>query len=453
MCTANSSSHRMFRYLTKILPIPWNAPFSLSDAQRKAVRGLFLPGLMMLGSALLLLVSKQVDAPWSTFRGPPESIMFNHMCLGIVLCYLALPRRRLEMWWVVAFGIAGEYVHWINHDASWDFWTRVECIGYAVGVVCLFAIAWRLCSSRGDEQLWSKGMLLLSLIMFFFANVSWWLHLLVIKHTPTLYDAYSYTVDGAFGFQPAAEAVKMVNHSTVLRFLVPFTYDDLPLFMIIAVLITLKWPEKCYGNLMLHFVAIGLAAYVCYWLFPMKGIDLFVGEGYPHVLPDEVPLMPYADDSGAFRNCYPSLHMGWMLAIYFAVRSVDPWLKYLCVSLVGLMVISTLDVGHYAVDVVAAVPYVIAFFGVVNRPTRSNRRARIWTAVGGFLLFALFSISLITKAAYLAEHPSALFALLMWTVGGALLLERWLAQTTFVSEDELVSSEAPEVSHAEPVMA
>lgn len=423
----------------------------LTPEQRAAIRALYVPSVLMLGGAailgLLVLVGR-LDSSLSVYSTYGLNVMFNSLCLGIVLCYATLPARRDERMWVVPAMAVGETWRFVTHPTWWSITMRMQTFGYIAGLVALTAIAWRTWRASGDEKIWARAMLLLSLIMFFFPNVSYMLHSIVVMHTPTLYDAYAYAVDGAFGLQPAAETAKLVAAWPPLWYATFLVYNELPLFMIIAVLLSLRWPRACYGHLMLHMTVIGLVGFVCYKLVPMKGIDLFVNSQldshWPLTPPLNGPPQPYHDTSGATRNCYPSLHMGWMLAVYLGSRRVSRWVNAFFGFCCAIMLLATLNVGHYAVDLVAAFPYVVAFFGLINVRRLHNTVPRLAAIVLGTSLFLAFTAALLRDPLRLAESPRLLAASSATIVGVSLIAEQWLARTTLVAPEQETKSEGVE---------
>lgn len=447
------------RLLSYLSPPTEGGVVVLTPEQRAAVRALYTPSVLMLGGSAVLMLAVYlgyVQSTLSTFTTYGENVMFNSLCLGILVCYATLPARRGELRWVVPLGIVGELIRFVNHPSWWSFTMRLQTFGYVSGLITLVFIGWRAWRAEGDEALWARAMLLLSLIMFFFPNVSWMLHTIVINHTPTLVDAYAYTVDGAFGVQPAAQAALLVKSSTFMWYLTFYVYNELPLFMIIAVLLSLRWPRACYGQLMLHMTLIGLVGFICYKMVPMKGIDLFVGEPWPAgPLPHVSPPAPYDDASGATRNCYPSLHLGWMLAIFFGTRRVARWVTAFFGFCVAVMVVATLNVGHYAVDLVASVPYVVAFFGLINVAREGNRTSRVAAVAVGTALFCGFTWAMLHDPEGLASSPARLAVIVGLILALALGVENWMANTTVTrpTADEIAGLDAPmssqDTEHAE----
>jgi PAP2 superfamily len=414
----------------------------LTSAQRVAVRQLFGPGHLVLaitGLFVVLTLAGHTQTRFSSITQFADNVMFNSLCLGIVLCYATLPLRRGEARVVAALALVAEGVRMFCHPAWWDFWMRLQGLGYGAGVVAFGGIiVRRLRAQADDERLWASGMLYLSLAMFLFPNISTWLHQLVIRATPLIYDAYGYKVDGALGFQPSAVVTRFVHAHPTLHLWVFLTYNELPLFMIAAVLISLKWPEACYRRLMLHMIGIGLVGMLCYCVFPMKGEDLVLGKLFPDGPLPELALAPIADSTDATRNSYPSLHLGWMLSCYFGVRRVHPWVRRTGLTLVGLMVLATLNVAHYAIDLVASFPYVVTFLGLLSALEPSRRRVGLQAALGAAAMLAVFTGLVLHAPLLLADHPLFLLGMCTAVVSGSVWLERRLS-----------ASFVPAASHAE----
>ncbi len=415
---------------------------TLTLDQRDAVKALSLPAIMILGGSAFLalgIATGFVNVSIDRFYGSIDNVMYNSLCLGMVMCYATMPFRRGEALWVYSLGLAGEvYRFFWSHPASWSTFDRFGAVGFAAALCAICGMAWRFFNSRGDERLWARGMFLLSLVMLFFPHVSTWLHIVVIHHAPMVYDQFGYKVDGTFGFQPAAEAARIMRNGTVMPYIAFYTYNELPLLMITAVLLGLKNPESTYGHLTLHFMVIGTVGFLCYWLFPMIGINLFVGDAnFPNgPLPLVTTPVPYHEAIGYARNCYPSLHLGWTLAVFLGVRRVDPRVRVFLFLYVCTMILSTLNVGHYGVDLVGSVPYVVAFFGAVNRQSGRNRLSRMVSFGLGGGLFAVWSALVFHAPVFASTHPAVTFSTVCLVVVGSLVLEDWLANSTVdVMED------------------
>jgi hypothetical protein len=435
--------------------VPWLAPRSesgvlvLTPTQREAARMTAIPAAVVLGATAIMVAAGL--AGWTSLdlralQGCHNSAMFNSGGLGIALCYATLPINPMELWFMAPVVIGGETIHYLSYGSGWAWTTRLRGFGFVLSLACVAAIVWRSCRSRGDERLWAGTMLLLSLIMLANPIVSYAIHGVVITHTPHLYDEFTYRVDSVFGMQPSAAAYILVGLSKTLAYMTFLVYNELPLLMMLAVLVSLRWPRASHGHLMLHFMVIGMFGFVCYWLMPAKGCDLFVGDDYPYSGPlIHVPRL-FFDGGGDTRNCYPSLHLGWMLAIYLGVRQVHPWLRRFLMLCLATMALATLSVGHYAVDLVASFAYVVAFFGIINRRTARNRLPRIAAALGGGALFVMFSLLVFHWPLVIGASLSTFSLFAALTVGGALGLERWLARATispahdrsgFVVDDEI----------------
>lgn len=98
-----------------------------------------------------------------------------------------------------------------------------------------------------------------------------------------------------------------------------------------------------------------VAGLFCYFLFPAVG-PIWVGQ------------------PGAIRNCMPSLHLTWALLLWFYSPKVLrlPWLLF------GILTaVAALGLGeHYAIDLVAALPFTAAVCALARFPfARIKQRA------------------------------------------------------------------------------
>jgi hypothetical protein len=131
----------------------------------------------------------------------------------------------------------------------------------------------------------------------------------------------------------------------VARWAVIAVYSGLPLVLALA------WMASRSEGLVRAAVIAALLAQPCYLLFPATGPQYaFAGWPFHHA-----QLLPVISSLYA-RNCVPSLHFTWaaLTAIYTCGRWRWPFIAY-----AGLMALATVAGGeHYAVDVVASIPFI-----------------------------------------------------------------------------------------------
>jgi len=80
------------------------------------------------------------------------------------------------------------------------------------------------------------------------------------------------------------------------------------------------------------------------------------------------PLQTIPCPVGTAFNATPSLHCAWAFLLFLAMRSLGRWITVVTGIFVMLTAISTMAVGeHYAVDLIAALPFTLMVYAVVNR--------------------------------------------------------------------------------------
>jgi hypothetical protein len=117
-------------------------------------------------------------------------------------------------------------------------------------------------------------------------------------------------------------------------------YIELPVAaMVVAVyqlrsVRTVGWPRHF---LVPTFLLLGLIGPVIYLLFPVVGPDIAfgsagrgfqVGDYWPHALPPtDLSPRAVAFDDVTPRNCMPSMHTAWALAVFIHSRGGPHWLR------------------------------------------------------------------------------------------------------------------------------
>ncbi|MEZ5284785.1 MAG: phosphatase PAP2 family protein [Vicinamibacterales bacterium] len=176
-----------------------------------------------------------------------------------------------------------------------------------------------------------------------------------------LYDQYLYQLDAWLG-QPGFAAGRVLAEWPALAAVCRWAYIAVPVVLPIAYLTT-PTPGRYVASLLLS-VGLGFA---CYWLIPAAG-PRFTFPSYPWhepVLTAQALYIP-----GAFPNCMPSLHLTWaLLTARYSRWTLLMW------PFVALTVASTLGLGeHYAIDLIAALPFTASIVWLVERSWRPRSR-------------------------------------------------------------------------------
>jgi hypothetical protein len=224
---------------------------------------------------------------------------------------------------------------------------------------------------------------------------------------PVTLDYYLYAFDGSLGFQPSFALSALLQRHDWLRTLCEIAYLNLPLSMLAAYLLA-GWADPALASQAIRlFLAIAAVGYVLYCVFPAAGPVFVFGADFPLHPPSlaSIPLVPVRVESGP-RNCMPSLHTSWCLAILWSARSLPKVHKAMLASLVGLTLIFTLTSAHYFADMVAAIPFTLAMWALTEKRLPWSHSARIPALTAGTLTFAAWLILLRFGTAFFLISPA-----------------------------------------------
>ncbi|MFC8044151.1 DUF5933 domain-containing protein [Nocardia sp. NPDC057353] len=252
-----------------------------------------------------------------------------------------------------------------------------------------------------------------------------WLHLTILAH-PGVLDEYVMLADHALG-DPSWVLGRVVEAlGPVVYAVLHWVYIELPLAAIVVAVWQLRrvvssgrWPGH---YLVRTFLVLGLAGPVVYLIFPVvgpmfafgaDGQGLQVGNYWPQFVPpiDRSPgVLPF--DEVTPRNCMPSMHTAWALAVFLHTRraadgSPAPrWLRWGGTFWLVATLTATLGFGyHYGVDLVAGVVLCLAVESALRDPERGYGWFR-WRLV---LFAAAVLVALLLAYRFLAvsmaEYP------------------------------------------------
>ncbi len=299
---------------------------------------------------------------------------------GAAIFYIRLRVPGKE--WLGWFAALLLFVPFLNLPPVKDpiLWIASTCalMGFASFLLLLLRTIWSDNDSRkiAIAQLVPEGMLVLYILSAQHA-----LNLAGILHPRTL-DLYLFSFDGSLGFQPSFAVAAAVRVHPILSFICMLTYVSLPLAMgaAYAAYIDPRDTKPSWYMLKL-FVLAGLLGWGFYSLFPACGPRYAFPEDFPHY------QLPYASLSHLFmeatplsqlfpRNAMPSLHMTWVLLIWWSSTRFGRLARLLVFLYLIFTVLGTLATGeHYLIDLVVAFPFALAVqslcFGSEANPKRS----------------------------------------------------------------------------------
>ncbi|MCX5332684.1 phosphatase PAP2 family protein [Streptomyces sp. NBC_00140] len=243
-----------------------------------------------------------------------------------------------------------------------------------------------------------------------------WL-LLTSKTRPTVLDQYVATADHALG-DPSWVVGRIVEATGKFGFnLLDFVYGNLAVAAVLVALYQLRnvaadrrFPRH---HLVRTFLVIGLLGPGIYMIYPVVGPIFAYGNGTEHwadvaiwaethstgqwavaqVWPDTVaPIttphsIPFDDITP--RNCMPSLHTAWAVAIFIHSRKGPRALRWAGTFWLVATLAATLGFGyHYGVDLVAGVVFVLTIEAALRTYDRGWDRSGLQLVAYGATVFA-----------------------------------------------------------------
>jgi hypothetical protein len=238
------------------------------------------------------------------------------------------------------------------------------------------------------------------------------LELTVGIHAQTL-DHAAYLADTGFGPAPSFAAGRLFAALPVLASVCTAVYLALPLAFCAVAAAELRARSAAARQLPALFFGVGIAGVLAYFFFPVVGPEPTFGAAYPHAPPTltaELALRSQVTPSFLPRNCMPSLHTAWAVAVFWHARGLGrAWTAAAAVFL-ALTLLATLGLGaHYVVDLVAGV----ALVGAVGAALLGAYRE----ALVSVALLLGWMVAVAAAPALFAHHPAV-----CWPVATAVTL-------------------------------
>ncbi|HEY2845396.1 MAG TPA: phosphatase PAP2 family protein [Bryobacteraceae bacterium] len=202
--------------------------------------------------------------------------------------------------------------------------------------------------------------------------------------TPITYDRLVYAFDLKFGGPPSWAIGQLLRSHPWMLQTCGYAYYSLPLGL--AAFVALHGKDRQLGtritvDLRLLCVALGLVGFLLYQVCPVAGPIYLFGNAFPSRVPD---LAGFAIQPAwlapADRNGMPSLHVGWMLLLFWNVRRRSWWMGAIAAIDLVLTAVATLGFGeHYLMDLIVAPALALAMQAACTRTGSAVRWAALAT--------------------------------------------------------------------------
>ncbi|GAA2764180.1 phosphatase PAP2 family protein [Streptomyces paradoxus] len=244
------------------------------------------------------------------------------------------------------------------------------------------------------------------------------------KTRPTVLDQYVATADHALG-NPSWLAGRIVEATDPFSsHLLQLVYGQLAVAAVVVafhqlrnVTVERRFPSH---HLVRTFLVIGLLGPAVYMLFPVVGPVFAYGPGasgtggvewaaanlWPHTpLPVTTPH-PMTYDGITPRNCMPSLHTAWAVAIFVHTRKAPRVLRLAGTFWLVVTLAATLGFGyHYGVDLIAGVVFALTIEAALRSLDRGWDRPGILLVAYGTAVFTALLLSYRYLPTRMAAHP------------------------------------------------
>ncbi|NUS91961.1 MAG: inositol phosphorylceramide synthase [Nocardia sp.] len=399
------------------------APVARGSVPRRGIR------VAALAAVPVLLLVLQGVAVWRGFEGPLTSLAHDYVgtpksmtvpWAGLVLALVGISARRR----VVALGAA------IVIDLA-AAGVRLLLGGpFTVGngpvlvLTALALVAWlRWTGTERRDALHAAALGALLVLATKVGDV--WLHI-TVQVRPRVLDQYVMLADHALGDPAWVMGRVLETLGPIPDAVLHWVYIELPAAAILVAVWQLRsvvsggrWPNH---YLVRTFLVLGLVGPLVYILFPVVG-PMFAygvdGGGFQlgNFWPNVVPPLDRAPESMAFdsfspRNCMPSMHTAWALALFLHTRrnadgSLAPtWLRWGGMFWLLCTLAATLGFGyHYGVDLVAGAVLCLTVESALREPDRGWGWFRIRLVAGGVVVLVTLLLGYRYLAVHMADYP------------------------------------------------
>jgi len=367
---------------------------------------------------------------------------------GFLFYFRNRPKLAEQVTWLlvsVGFGLIVRF----PHHRNWITSGSAVLALFGLGAFFILGLRW-LWSGPVERRRTYAVLAPAASLVFFVLSAQRALSLANLLY-PKTYDLYLYLFDGSFGFQPSFLAAKAMAASSIVRIAAALTYVSLPFVMALVYALRLPdYAERPSWDMISLFLLAGLGGWALYNLVPATGPGFVFKTDFPgHALPysalhrlflEQVPV-----SADIPRNAIPSLHMAWVLLLYWNAKRLSKTLRIFLVAYTALTVLSTMGTGeHYFVDLVAAVPFALFVQSVVCPDAKTVATRRAAAAGSGMVL----TLAWLLLARYAAK-AMLVSPLLPWALVAVTGIAVWKIKLWFDTEPSTTAE--PEISQAKPL--
>lgn len=305
------------------------------------------------------------------YRNPIRLITYDTFLCSAFLgaFFIGLPKRKVFSYLRLTLPLAGIiflFLMWVEPITDVVNWKSLYCrLGASLGLAAIGLMVYRSISHRIINIFPENGQTLYpAIILPLYVYESVYLLNLTISLHPLVYDPILYAVDQSFGFQASFVVGRYLFPFPMLKNTMVFIYISLPLFVGMVFWASNRNEQQIAyrPDGLMAFVLAGVFGYALYHVYPVVGPAYMFQSAFPFNTPDISTLVIKPLPAPlVHRNCMPSLHVAWALLCLLQARHSFLWIRGLAVIYVVCTIVAILAFGfHYAIDIIVAVPFVLA---------------------------------------------------------------------------------------------
>jgi PAP2 superfamily len=371
---------------------------------------------VLLFAAILALASS-----WSFYYEAMANAYLSLALASAVIVLAVLRRSGFDLLWVLTGGLFLALLDYRILGYKAFFMSGFSFAGMsALGVLGVAAI-W---ARKPERKLFLYGFVPAALFVASEWCASYLLDMTEALH-PKTFDVFLYSFDSSLRVEISFLAGQLLLKNPWLRTASLAIYIGLPLPLALVYACQLRRIGEKALLVMLTFLVTGPMGVLCYNLLPACGPVHLFGAAFPWqpLSTAEAMRLTIAPVlmKGA-RNAIPSLHMTWVLLLWWNSRGLARWVRTIAAVFVALTVLATLGTGeHYFIDLVVALPFSLLVQALCSytMPFRHGERRNaflvgtfstlIWLALLSFSVKIFWSSPLLPWTMIVATVSSAIY--------------------------------------------
>jgi hypothetical protein len=280
----------------------------------------------------------------------------------------------------------------------------------------------------GGHIIWAEGVDRRLLLCCFVPSIpvitlDWFagsMHHITEALHPKTFDLLLYSFDCSLWVQISFLMGQVFSKVPALQVLSLVIYNTLPWALALTFAAQLRRTVRGAMMVMIVFVVTAPIGFLFYNLLPACGPVHVFGAAFPWHPPAIAEVARWQVQPilvKGLRNAIPSLHMTWVLLVWWNSKGLERWMRAIAMAFVVFTVMATLGTGeHYFVDLVVAFPFSLMVQALCSYhlPLRTGERR---TAFFFGLFVTLTWISLLSYATSLFwMSPLVPWAMIVATV-------------------------------------